>query len=59
MLKGGGIVVCDFILGGVIRHVTTCEEGEGGVNFSLRMCDVIYGRSHTDITVIQKQRGAY
>jgi len=31
MLKG--VVVCDVILGGGLRAVTTCEAGEGGGRF--------------------------
>jgi len=38
MLKGG-FVVCDVILGGVMSRVTKGEQE--GVNFSLKMCDVI------------------
>jgi len=40
-----GIDVCDVIFdGGVQSCVTKCDKGKG-VNFSLKLGDIIYGRS--------------
>ena len=45
MLKvGGAVVICDVILGGGYELCVTCDKGEGGGKFSLKMRDVIYGQ---------------
>ena len=41
---GGGVKICDVIFEGVQSIVTKCDEEERGVNFSLKLRDVIYGR---------------
>ena len=39
-----GLVVCDIILGGSYELRDDVTKGTEGVNFSLKMCDVIYAR---------------
>ena len=39
-----GMVVCDIILGGGYELRDDVTKGSEGVNFSLKMCDVIYAR---------------